>query len=87
MAVDTYSLMAAATRRSDLENHRLAADLEWSSRFIAYECIGDGSDPHPLLVAPGGWRKQSRSIAASGMINDGRGVHSHATFSTEAKDT
>lgn len=37
----------------------------------------DGSDPHPLLAAPGNFRE---STMISGEIRDGRGYHPAATF-------
>jgi hypothetical protein len=84
---DALMIQVAGRRREQVISLRLGVDLEWSSRFLAENCFGDGFEPHPLLAAPEGWRDQSVSVAMSGEIRDGRGVHSQATFKAEESRT
>jgi hypothetical protein len=77
---DAPMIAREARRREAMTSMRLGTELEWSSRFLAQECLGDGFFAHPLLAAPGAWRDQAVAVVMSGEIVDGRGVHSQATF-------
>jgi hypothetical protein len=77
---DARDIQLHSRHRNAQADIRLGHDLGWDADFIAHDCRGDGFASHPLLVAPGGWREQARAIAASGVIEGGRGIHRLGSF-------
>ena len=76
---DVREVLADVRHREHMQAMRLGFDTEWSSDWLTENCLGDGFDRHHLLAGTES-AATDRSVTMSGLIVEGRGVHSHATF-------
>jgi hypothetical protein len=79
---DAPFILRESRQREAVTSMRLAVDLQWSSAWLAENCYGDGFDRHPLLAGSESCAVDT-SVTMTGLIVDGRGVHSQATFCAE----
>jgi hypothetical protein len=81
---DAPIILRESRRREGVTSMRLGVDLEWSSAWLSENCLGDGFDRHPLLAGSESCALDT-AITMTGLIVDGRGVHSQATFCADRR--
>lgn len=79
LADEIREVLAEARLRGTVESARLGHELGWDKGWLAENCLGDGFERHPLLAGPGDFRREG-AVVMSGLVVDGRVVHSHAAF-------